>query len=156
GRPRPGARHFPHLLDQAGRSGRLHVERMEGLAFSPPRCRGRPLPGFRPLCPGTKALMRGWRRGTQLEPPETQLFHGTKPSDLCCRGFVSMAKTAEEMKSAMIAGLKEKTGKSLDEWLSILRSSGLVKHKEFVGLLKTKHGVTHGYANMIALQALGS
>ena len=56
----------------------------------------------------------------------------------------------------MIAGLKEKTGKSLDEWLPILRSSGLAKHKEFVTLLKTKHGLTHGYANMIALQALGS
>jgi uncharacterized protein DUF5655/uncharacterized protein DUF4287 len=67
-----------------------------------------------------------------------------------------MAKSPEEMKAAMIAGLKDKTGKTLDEWLKIVRSSGLAKHKEIVTLLKTKHGVTHGYANMIALQALGS
>jgi len=67
-----------------------------------------------------------------------------------------MAKSPAEMKAAMIAGLKAKTGKSLDEWLPILRSSGLAKHKEFVTLLKTKHGLTHGFANMIALQALGS
>jgi hypothetical protein len=67
-----------------------------------------------------------------------------------------MAKSPEEAKAAMIAGLKEKTGKPLDEWLKILRSTGLAKHKELVTVLKTKHGVTHGYANMIALQALGS
>jgi hypothetical protein len=65
-----------------------------------------------------------------------------------------MAKSPEEAKAAMIAGLREKTGKSLEEWLQILRSSGLSKHKEFVTLLKTEHGLTHGFANMIALQAL--
>jgi Domain of unknown function (DUF5655)/Domain of unknown function (DUF4287) len=67
-----------------------------------------------------------------------------------------MAKSPEEIKAAMIAGLKEKTGKSLDEWLKILRASKRSKHKEFMDLLKSKHGLTHGYANMIALQALQS
>jgi predicted transport protein len=67
-----------------------------------------------------------------------------------------MAKSPEEMKAAMIAGLPEKTGKSLEQWLVILRSSKLSRHKEFMSLLKTQHGLTHGYANMIALQALES
>ena len=67
-----------------------------------------------------------------------------------------MAKSPEEMKAAMIAGLKEKTGKSLEEWLPILRKSGFSKHKEFMGLLKNDHGLTHGFANMISLQALKS
>jgi hypothetical protein len=67
-----------------------------------------------------------------------------------------MAKSPEESKAAMIAGLREKTGKSLDEWLKILRASKLSKHKEFMDLLKKEHGVTHGFANMIALQALQS
>jgi hypothetical protein len=67
-----------------------------------------------------------------------------------------MAKSPEEMKAAMIAGLSEKTGKSLEEWLKILHSSKLSKHKEFIGLLKNEHGLTHGFANMIALQALQS
>jgi len=56
----------------------------------------------------------------------------------------------------MIAGLAAKTGKSLAEWLVLLRASKLSKHKEMVNLLKTKHGITHGFANMIALQALNS
>jgi len=67
-----------------------------------------------------------------------------------------MAKSPEEMKAAMIAGLREKTGKSLEDWLTILRASKLAKHKEFVNLLKNEHGLTHGFANMIALQALQS
>ncbi|MEI6669721.1 MAG: DUF4287 domain-containing protein [Acidobacteriota bacterium] len=41
----------------------------------------------------------------------------------------------------MIAGLKERTGRSLDEWRQVLRASGLAKHKELVTLLKTQHGV---------------
>jgi hypothetical protein len=67
-----------------------------------------------------------------------------------------MAKSPEEMKAAMISGLKEKTGKSLEEWLKIVRASGLEKHKEFMTLLKGEHELTHGFANLIALQALGS
>lgn len=67
-----------------------------------------------------------------------------------------MAKSPAEMKAAMIAGLQEKTGKSLEAWLKILKSSKLFKHKEFMTLLKSEHGVPHGYANMIALQALQS
>jgi len=67
-----------------------------------------------------------------------------------------MAKSPAEMKASMIAGLKDKTGKPLEEWLKIVRSAGLTKHKEIVTLLKTKHALTHGFANMIALQALGS
>lgn len=65
-----------------------------------------------------------------------------------------MAKSPEAMKAAMIAGLAESTGKSIQEWLKILRASELSKHKEMLTLLKSKHGLTHGFANMIALQAL--
>jgi hypothetical protein len=67
-----------------------------------------------------------------------------------------MAKSPAEMKAAMIAGLTGKTGKSLPQWLEIVGASKLVKHKEIMTLLKTEHGLTHGFANMIALQALNS
>ena len=40
-----------------------------------------------------------------------------------------MAKSPEAMKAAMIAGMAEKTGKSLEEWLAIVRGSKLSKHK---------------------------
>ena len=67
-----------------------------------------------------------------------------------------MAKSPEEMKASMIAGLKEKTGKSFEEWLKIIKAAGLAKHKEIMTLLKGEHALTHGFANMIALQALNS
>lgn len=67
-----------------------------------------------------------------------------------------MAKSPEELKATMIAGLKDKTGKTLEEWLKIVKASKLAKHKEIVTLLKSEHGVTHGFANMIALQSLNS
>ena len=65
-----------------------------------------------------------------------------------------MAKSPEEMTEQMILNLPERTGKSLDEWLKITKASKLAKHGEIVSLLKTKHGVTHGYANIIALRTL--
>ncbi len=65
-----------------------------------------------------------------------------------------MPKTPEEMAASMIANLKEKTGKALPEWLTIAKKSKAVKHGELVKLLKTDHGVTHGFANLIAHEAL--
>ncbi len=67
-----------------------------------------------------------------------------------------MAKSPEEMAAAMLANLAEKTGKSIDQWLQITRASGLEKHGQIVKLLKADHGVTHGYANLIAHQTLNA
>lgn len=63
-----------------------------------------------------------------------------------------MAKTAEEMEAAMIASFKEKTGKTLDAWLAIARKAGVDKHGALVAHLKSDHGMTHGFANMVALK----
>ncbi len=51
----------------------------------------------------------------------------------------------------MIANMPEKTGKSLDEWKSILKSKSFSKHSEGVNYLKKEHNVTHGFANTIVL-----
>lgn len=67
-----------------------------------------------------------------------------------------MPKSPEEMAEAMIRNLAEKTGKSLAQWLRIARGSKLAKHGELVKFLKSEHGVTHGYANMIAHKTLAS
>jgi hypothetical protein len=67
-----------------------------------------------------------------------------------------MAKSPQEIKAAMIAGLRDKTGKSMEEWLKIVKASGLSTHKEIMKLLKEKHKLTHGYANLIALGSLQS
>ncbi len=65
-----------------------------------------------------------------------------------------MAKSPEEMTAAMVANLKEKTGKTMPQWLKIVKTSKLVKHGEIIKMLKGDQGMTHGYANLVALQAL--
>lgn len=65
-----------------------------------------------------------------------------------------MAKSPEEMAQSMIDNMVEKTGKALPAWLELVGSSGLDKHGKIVGFLKKEHGVTHGYANLIAHHAL--
>ena len=49
----------------------------------------------------------------------------------------------------MINNIPEKTGKSLEEWKTILKAKAFTKHSEGVKFLKTEHGVTHGFANTI-------
>ncbi len=49
----------------------------------------------------------------------------------------------------MINNMPEKTGKSLEEWISILKAKSFAKHGEAVKFLKAEHGVTHGFANTI-------
>jgi hypothetical protein len=63
-----------------------------------------------------------------------------------------MATTPEESLAKMVAALKEKTGRSLEEWQAAIAAKGLEKHGEVVNFLKTEHGVSHGYANQIALR----
>ena len=65
-----------------------------------------------------------------------------------------MAKSPEEGMASLIRNLEEKTGKSMAQWIAIARSTGLQKHGQIVAQLKKEHGLTHGYANQIALQAL--
>jgi predicted transport protein len=67
-----------------------------------------------------------------------------------------MPKSPDEMMVSMIENLKEKTGKSLDDWLKIAKTSKLAKHGEIVKHLKEKHDLTHGYANLVAHKFLGS
>ena len=65
-----------------------------------------------------------------------------------------MGKSPEEMMQSMIANFKEKTGKTLPQWLKIAAKSKLGKHGEIVKYLKSEHGMTHGFANTVAHQHL--
>jgi hypothetical protein len=64
--------------------------------------------------------------------------------------------TPDQAADTMIANLETKTGKSLDGWIAIVRKSGLSKHGEIVNMLKSEHGIGHGYANLVAHKAAGS
>ena len=56
----------------------------------------------------------------------------------------------------MIANLQEKTGKTLAQWVSLAKASGADKHGAMVKHLKSEHELTHGYANLVAHEALHS
>lgn len=67
-----------------------------------------------------------------------------------------MPKSPEEMANAMISNMKEKTGKTLQEWTAIAKKTGAAKHGEIVKILKSDHGMTHGFANLVAHKTLKS
>ncbi len=56
---------------------------------------------------------------------------------------------------SMVANLAKNTGKSLDVWHALLNKQGFSadsKHGEIMKFLKGDAGVSHGYANLIALR----
>ena len=63
-----------------------------------------------------------------------------------------MAKSPEEMAQSMTENLKEKTGRDLAGWLKLTIDGAPEKHGQIVQWLKADHGVTHGYANLIAIK----
>ena len=56
----------------------------------------------------------------------------------------------------MIKNLKEKYGKSLEEWIEVVKKAGIEKHGEIIKFLKSEHGFTHGFANLVALKSRGT
>lgn len=56
----------------------------------------------------------------------------------------------------MIENLYKNTGKTLEEWIAIANSANFQKHGEMVKFLKETHGLTHGFANLVAHKAKGS
>lgn len=56
----------------------------------------------------------------------------------------------------MIDNLKKNTGKSLEDWISIVKKSGKEKHGEILKFLKVEHSFTHGFANLVALKSRGT
>lgn len=64
-----------------------------------------------------------------------------------------MANPDDALKT-MISNLEKSTGKSLATWTMLCTMAGIDKHGALVKWLKTEHGMTHGYANLVAAEAL--
>ena len=62
-----------------------------------------------------------------------------------------MSDKQDPQLQTMIRNMPEKTGKSLDEWFKVIAAVDVEKHCEIMNLLKGDYGVTHGFANTIAL-----
>jgi predicted transport protein len=59
----------------------------------------------------------------------------------------------EQAAQTMLDNLRKNTGKSLEEWIEILKAKNFPKHGDIMKFLKEEHDFTHGFANMVALKA---
>ncbi|HSP09134.1 MAG TPA: DUF5655 domain-containing protein [Candidatus Dormibacteraeota bacterium] len=54
---------------------------------------------------------------------------------------------------SQIRNIEAEYGRSMDEWVTIIRASHLTKHPEVVAMLKTRFGLKHGAAHRVSLIA---
>lgn len=64
--------------------------------------------------------------------------------------------TVDEGIQSQIRNIEKQYGKPLADWIKIVNESGKTKHTEIVAMLKTEHGMAHGAAHRVALQAKGA
>lgn len=69
-----------------------------------------------------------------------------------------MAKTPEQIKQSYYTNIEAKTGVSIPDWLNRiqakLQAKELARHSEIVNWLKAEHGLGHGYATLLAHDAM--
>lgn len=53
----------------------------------------------------------------------------------------------------MIENLHKNTGKTLQQWIDIVKQQSFSKHGEIIKFLKQQHVFTHGFANLVAHKA---
>lgn len=56
----------------------------------------------------------------------------------------------------MIENLQKNTGKTLEQWMDVVKKENFLKHGEVLKFLKEQHSLSHGFANLIAHKARGS
>ncbi len=61
--------------------------------------------------------------------------------------------TVDEQIANQVANIEKTTGRTIAEWIEIVRASGLEKHGQAVAMLKAEHGMGHGNANLVVIKA---
>jgi Domain of unknown function (DUF5655)/Domain of unknown function (DUF4287) len=54
---------------------------------------------------------------------------------------------------AQIHNIEEQYGKSLSEWIALIKESGTTKHTDMVTMLKSQYGMSHSSVHRVALSA---
>jgi hypothetical protein len=62
--------------------------------------------------------------------------------------------SVDDATATMISNFPARTGRPLADWVALARASGRTKHGEIMTMLKTEHGMSHGFANLVAIHAL--
>ena len=61
-----------------------------------------------------------------------------------------MIKTSAELEQEFMQTAQEKTGKSVEQWLAVIKASGLSKPMEILNWLKTEHPLNHLQSNFLS------
>lgn len=62
----------------------------------------------------------------------------------------------DKAEQTMLDNLQKNTGKSLEQWIGIVKTKSFEKHGQIMKFLKEEEGLTHGFANLIALKTLAT
>ena len=62
----------------------------------------------------------------------------------------------DKAEQTMLDNLHNNTGKTLAEWVIDIKKLNFEKHGQIMKYLKEEEGLTHGFANLIALKTLAS
>ncbi len=66
-----------------------------------------------------------------------------------------MPMTPREMLTAIRANMREKTGKTLEQWVKLVKKDGPDDPKQWRAWLKSEHGLGHVTAGVVAMEAQG-
>jgi len=61
--------------------------------------------------------------------------------------------TVDESIRSQARNIEQATGRSMDDWVALVKASGKDRHTEVMEWLKAEHGFGHGNANLVALTA---
>jgi predicted transport protein len=62
----------------------------------------------------------------------------------------------DKAEQTMMDNLFKNTGKTLEQWIDIVKKQNFEKHGEILKFLKEEHSFTHGFANMVAMKSRGA
>ncbi len=62
----------------------------------------------------------------------------------------------DKSEQTMLDNLLKNTGKTLDQWIEIVKKENFEKHGQILKFLKEQHSFTHGFANMVAMKSRGA
>jgi predicted transport protein len=76
-------------------------------------------------------------------------FVPTLVSILDCKTKIMSVDALKKAEETQLKNIETSTGKTLEEWTSIVKNCGVSKHSELVNYLKKEHHLGHGNANML-------
>lgn len=59
----------------------------------------------------------------------------------------------DKAEQTMLENLHKNTGKTLEQWIEIVKKQNFEKHGQILKFLKEEHSFTHGFANMVAMKS---